>query len=88
MSLFKYGSRLQVHGRNSVKSLTFKIGSPRSIQSSNFRPLRSSSNKHSFDVGMNGFILKMKLFNNNNNNKTLFRFRYLSKIVFKVVSSE
>jgi hypothetical protein len=58
ISLFKYGSRLHVHGRNCFKSVTFKTGSPRSIHNSNLRPLRSSSKSGSFDVGINGLILK------------------------------
>ena len=57
ISLFKYGSRLQVHGRNNFKSMTFKTGSPRSIHDSNLRPLRSSSNRASLAVGINGLIL-------------------------------
>jgi len=58
ISLFRYGSRLHVHGRNCFKSVTFKRGSPLSIQSSNLRPLRSSCKRGSFDVGINGLILK------------------------------
>lgn len=58
INLFRYGSRLHVHGRNCFKSVTFRIGSPRSIHSSNFRALRSSCKRGSLEIGMNVLILK------------------------------
>jgi hypothetical protein len=61
INLFKYGSRLHVHGRNCFRSITFKTGSLCCIASSNLRPLRSSSNRGSLFIGINGLILKRKL---------------------------
>ena len=58
INLFRYGSRLQVHGRKSFRSTRFNTGSLCSIQSSNFFPFRSSSSKGSFETPTNDLTLK------------------------------
>ena len=58
INLFRYGSRLHVHGRKSFRSTRFKTGSLCSMQSSNFFPLRSSSSRGSFERLTNNFTLQ------------------------------